>query len=412
PPPPRGGGGGGGPPRNPTQPSEQIDNQSTASPSLSDQSSPIRDCDTKNASASTPLLDHSQPSKRFRELDFIRGAAAICVVYYHWVGDYYGWKYTADIFFANSFFSVDIFFILSGFVMSYAYGKQIEEKMSVGRFALIRLGRLYPLVVVASIAAILATWLLNAYSAFSFNNNLFMNLFLFQGLFGKSDGFITVFWSIGVEFWVGLTLFYGVLRYRVYFINFLIVLALIFFEYGGKSSLFFGIDIGLINNGTRRGLLGIGLGIICYQIYLYYKDVSLSARAKMFIKYGVYILFAFILFYMIAPKKTMHQLNHVYLKILVCVIIVFAALLKNQCKLFCAKWQSWLGDISYSVYVLHSIVIWFTTPLIRSLNLTGYAPEILGGLFVLTITLIVSHYTHKYIEMPAYKWFKGKIGRT
>ncbi|MDR2034668.1 MAG: acyltransferase, partial [Helicobacteraceae bacterium] len=350
-------------------------------------------------------------SNRFLELDFIRGICAVSVIFFHWRGNYANWIWDNTYFFGNAFFAVDIFFILSGFVMSHAYGAKIQEnKINLGSFALLRFGRLYSLVVVGSICAVLTMRLLYNSGGVK-TNDLFMNLFLFQGISGKPDGFIGVFWSIGIEFWVGLTLSYGAIRYKAYFINFLIVLALLFHFYGGKDSLFFGIDVGLINWFVRRGLLGIGLGIIAYQIYLAYKDITFSDYAKRIMKVVFYALFIFIMFYMIAPRKSPPNINYAFLFILASIMILLGALLKNQYKLLCAKWQSWLGDVSYSVYVYHQVVIWFTIPWIRSFNLDNVRSLIIGGIFVLTVTLIVSHYSHKYIEKPAYKWFKGKIAR-
>jgi peptidoglycan/LPS O-acetylase OafA/YrhL len=315
-------------------------------------------------------------------------------------------------------FAVDIFFILSGFVMSHAYGSKIQNnKINLGSFALLRLGRLYPLIVVGSIAAILTYWLLNdrflTVKNLSIADSIFMHMFFFQISRSIGDGFMAVFWSIGIEFWVGLTLFYGVIRYKAYFVNFLIVVALMFYFYGGKNSLFFGIDIGLINGDIRRGLLGIGLGIVVYQIYYSYKNIKLSKITTLFIKSVFYMLFVVLIIWMIASqdmKKTLY-INHAFLAILASAMILLGALLKNECKPFCAKWQSWLGDISYSVYIYHTVVIWFALPWIRSLNLSVLGSLILGAVFVLTITFIVSHYSHKYIEKPAYRWFRKKIGQ-
>jgi peptidoglycan/LPS O-acetylase OafA/YrhL len=332
------------------------------------------------------------------------------VILFHWHGSNVDWIWNDTYFFSNGYFAVDIFFILSGFVMSHAYGAKIQEnKINLRSFALLRLGRLYPLIVVGTIVAILTRSLVHSHNMLH-TNNLFINLFLFQGISKNAGVFIGAFWSIGIEFWVGLTLFYGVIKYKAYFINFLIVLALLFYLYGGKDSLFFGFDIGLINNEIRRGLLGIGLGIIAYQIYSTYKDITFQDYAKRIIKVVLYALFLWIMFYMIAPNKSSPNISSAFFYILAFIIILLGALLKNQCKLFCARWQSWLGDVSYSAYVYHSVVIWFAIPWIRTFNLDNIRALIVGGIFVLIVTLIVSHYSHKYIEKPTYKWFRKKIG--
>jgi peptidoglycan/LPS O-acetylase OafA/YrhL len=312
-------------------------------------------------------------------------------------------------------FCVNIFFILSGFVMSHAYGLKIQEnKINLGSFALLRLGRLYPLMLFCSILVIFTYALVyvsfREEKGYSIIDTIFMNVFLLQGINSHRWGINDAFWSLGVEFWVGLTLFYGVIRYKAYFINFLIVLALLFYFYGGKDSLFFGIDVRLIGHLTRNGLLGIGLGIIVYQIYNALKKYRMSIILTRALKLILYFLCVIIALFILAYKNTNLKIADIYIEIIASVTILLGALLKNQCRLFCAKWQSWLGDVSYSVYVYHWIVIWFVWTWVIKENY-GVSETIIGGFLTLTVTLIVSHYSHKYIEKPAYKWFRKKIGQ-
>jgi peptidoglycan/LPS O-acetylase OafA/YrhL len=349
------------------------------------------------------------------ELDFIRGAAALIVAVYHWLGNWYEYSETAMIIFRGAPFAVDIFFILSGFVMSYAYGKKIEDRqIGLRSFAMLRIGRLYPMILVSSILAVTAFWIVNnrfITPDISIADSIFMNAFLLQGISGKFDGFIGVFWSVGIEFWVGLTLFYGVSRYKAYFINFLIVLALLFFAYGGKNSLFFGFDIGLINENIRRGLLGIGLGVICYRIYSGHKETMPYGWRKSALESAFYLLFILTLFYMIAPQQYTIGVNKIFVEILVCAMILLGATLKNRCRLCCAKWQSWLGDMSYSVYILHMFIVWLATRLIRPLDIGLNISAAIGTVFVVIATLAIAYCSHKYIEKPAYRWLRTLIGQ-
>jgi peptidoglycan/LPS O-acetylase OafA/YrhL len=346
---------------------------------------------------------------RFRELDFIRGILAIFVLIAHYV------LFGNIPYVVHGGFCVNIFFILSGFVMSHAYGRKIGEgKIGLGSFALLRLGRLYPLMFFCSILVMLAYALL--YSTFRTEkgygiiDTIFMNLFMLQGINSDRWGLNDAFWSLGVEFWVGLTLFYGVIRYKAYFVNFLIISALLFYEYAQKRGLFFGIDVGLISPLTRNGLLGIGLGIIVYQIYAVFEKSKAHTPIIWALKGIFYFLCAITASFILVSKNIDIKIADIYIEIIAAVSILLRALLKNQCKLFCAKWQSWLGDISYSVYVYHWIIIWFAWAWVAKENY-GAQETIIGGVFVLIITLIVSRYSSKYIEKPAYKWFRAKIGR-
>ena len=47
--------------------------------------------------------------------------------------------------FYESYLSVDFFFVLSGFVLAYSYGRRLEAELSADQFIIMRLIRLYPL---------------------------------------------------------------------------------------------------------------------------------------------------------------------------------------------------------------------------------------------------------------------------
>lgn len=83
---------------------------------------------------------------RYELLDGLRGVAALMVLLYHVFNDAKAF-YTgpvSDVF--HGFLGVDFFFILSGFVMGYAYDSR-WERMTMGDFIRRRLVRLHPMVV-------------------------------------------------------------------------------------------------------------------------------------------------------------------------------------------------------------------------------------------------------------------------
>jgi peptidoglycan/LPS O-acetylase OafA/YrhL len=76
----------------------------------------------------------------FAGLDGLRGIAALAVVGLH--GNQFI-KFTA--FHPSTYLAVDFFFILSGFVIAYAYDERIKAGLRLGSFLRIRLIRLYPM---------------------------------------------------------------------------------------------------------------------------------------------------------------------------------------------------------------------------------------------------------------------------
>ncbi len=76
------------------------------------------------------------------KLESLRGVAACLVVLVH-----SPFNYGSDSlsFISNSYFFVDFFFVLSGFVMSLAYSSRIHSGLGFKEYSLLRLGRVYPL---------------------------------------------------------------------------------------------------------------------------------------------------------------------------------------------------------------------------------------------------------------------------
>lgn len=94
---------------------------------------------------------------RYDILDGLRGVAALMVLLFHLFNDakcFYVWDVPVNEFY-HGFLGVDFFFILSGFVMGYAYDRQWDS-MSLGAFIKRRLIRLHPMVVMGVLLGLVA----------------------------------------------------------------------------------------------------------------------------------------------------------------------------------------------------------------------------------------------------------------
>ncbi len=90
------------------------------------------------------------PSKpRYEILDGLRGVAALVVLAYHHF-EIYSSGNPADNVFNHGYLAVDFFFILSGFVIGYAYDDR-WDRMTLGSFFKRRIIRLHPLVVLSTL---------------------------------------------------------------------------------------------------------------------------------------------------------------------------------------------------------------------------------------------------------------------
>ena len=85
-------------------------------------------------------------------LDGLRGVAALLVVFYHiFEGFSFAAGGTLITTINHGYLAVDFFFILSGFVISYAYDDRWKKTMTLGNFFKRRLIRLHPMIIMGAV---------------------------------------------------------------------------------------------------------------------------------------------------------------------------------------------------------------------------------------------------------------------
>lgn len=77
--------------------------------------------------------------RRFVALDGLRGIAALCVLLYH--ATYIPFLPR----FANGYLAVDLFFLISGFILGHIYSPRLAAGTTLAQFTVVRLWRFYPL---------------------------------------------------------------------------------------------------------------------------------------------------------------------------------------------------------------------------------------------------------------------------
>jgi peptidoglycan/LPS O-acetylase OafA/YrhL len=88
----------------------------------------------------------TQESSRLRELDSLRGIAALAIVFWHYSQHFQAFPLFGLLqpFYRAGYYSVDFFFVLSGLVLARAYLKQ-ERRLHFTDNAMRRIARIYPL---------------------------------------------------------------------------------------------------------------------------------------------------------------------------------------------------------------------------------------------------------------------------
>src|SRR4051812_42984167 len=90
--------------------------------------------------------------EHFLALDGLRGVAALVVLVMH-KGR---WFYAPGGFLGHGYMAVDFFFLLSGFVIAFAYDSRIKQGLGALDFMRLRLVRLYPLIFLSMLVG--AAW--------------------------------------------------------------------------------------------------------------------------------------------------------------------------------------------------------------------------------------------------------------
>jgi peptidoglycan/LPS O-acetylase OafA/YrhL len=151
------------------------------------------------------------------ELESVRGVAALLVVLFHG-SPWSPWTFDLAII-RNGYLMVDLFFVLSGFVICRAYAHRLTNLSEVMKFQFLRFGRLFPvhllflmLFLLAEIAKCMAASSLGIKSSNSspFVQNtwqaFFEQLMLIHSLWptGNTATFNGAAWSISTEFYTYL----------------------------------------------------------------------------------------------------------------------------------------------------------------------------------------------------------------
>ncbi len=318
-------------------------------------------------------------NKKIYSLDLLRGFAGYGVAtthYMYFVKDKINFEYYSFIF-------VEIFFILSGFVLSKQLIKVYNNKSHLKIFYLRRLFRTIPLYLIALIF----------YTAISnnFNYDFFKFLFFVQKIIPDfvSDNYFMVAWSLSIEefFYLIFPIYLILLRkfqaahLAIFFIIVLSVIKIISHENFSND---------FLRTGTLIRLDSIALGFLL-GIYI----ESIAKFKKVIALLTFLILMIFVNYQSTFINE--NSLNTVYFIFLsqffsILILVFFynlEFLLKTDIlKKICSK----VATQTYSVYLFHLIIMHFLIML--DINL-------INNIFVYFILLfIVSSIIFKYIEKP------------
>jgi peptidoglycan/LPS O-acetylase OafA/YrhL len=352
--------------------------------------------------------------KRFEALDSWRGIAACLVALHHLALSLNSHLDELGLI-PNGYLFVDFFFVLSGFVIAANYEQRLAEGFSVWRFALLRFGRLYPLHLAVLLALILLRLVhsasgLGTPSAFQpplwSADTIIASLLLVQSLhlfdFTPWNG---PSWSISTEFYTYLLFAAAVALSRRRIVLLLLPVA-------GASALALWMLVGSIGTtfdwGLIRCIFGFSVGAITWHVH----------RAGWLRSGSVLELTSVVLIVAFVCHAGNSSLSLAAPPVFALAVLVFAAEAGAVSRLLRAPAWLWLGERSYSIYMVHFLVVWLFADGVKLLRLAHI--ELIAGsenanglwqndvLFLIYTVLVlgVAAGTYRVIEVPARSWFR------
>jgi peptidoglycan/LPS O-acetylase OafA/YrhL len=376
----------------------------------------------------------SQQNHRFVVLDSCRGICACLVALFHFssTSHIYG-----RAFLQGAYLFVDFFFVLSGFVIFASYQEKLKKGFGLGRFLLLRFGRLYPLHLTLLIAFIGADLLklvpsLGSYSAYKpftapgeTPPYIISNLLMIHSL-GIHDrlSFNDQSWSISVEFYTYV--FFAValiaLRDRIkWLIVALLILSPLFLAVFSPQYMNTTFQYGFV-----RCLFGFSAGALCWLLFEQYNTLAARKLSWPRLWDGIEIILVVlvIVFVTIAGSSALTLAVPLLFSLTVLAFAmergVVSRFLKNPLFMF-------LGLLSYSIYMNHMFIkrkLFFSGAMVLnklfhvSLITTVNGEERIGTspwqgdlltLVYLAVLIGASYITFHTIEEPCRKWFKSVV---
>jgi peptidoglycan/LPS O-acetylase OafA/YrhL len=300
---------------------------------------------------------------RLRSLDLLRGLAAIIVIFWHFSGVFKqqpGFQVFRP-FYTNGQTAVDVFFVISGFILQHVYADKFRSKNDLLNFIVRRLARLYPLHLITLL--VVAVLFLGFYFktgvygyVFLYNDfrHFLMNVFFVQYV-GFQDGFSfnAPSWSLSSEFWIniifaGLALVLGRELAVLTGLAIAVVCAIVLIFVHGQWLSLTSIH-GWLEPILLRAAAGFFAGVVTYEIWMRVKVPQATANLILAIS-GCAILA------LMCIPRTFGAI--VYVEATIAIIAAPLMIFSASSSVFAEKVGGsylgrWIGVTSFSVYMWH-----------------------------------------------------------
>ena len=372
---------------------------------------------------------------RYDILDGLRGVAALMVLLYHVFNDaksFFVWPTPVNEFY-HGFLGVDFFFILSGFVMGYAYDTSLTPAPSPGRgetltfwgFIRRRLIRLHPMVVMGVILGVIAfiiqgctKWDGSEVTIEALMWGTLLALFLIPSptgmdVRGNTEAFPLngPHWSLFFEY-IG-SLIYGLLLHRLstkwlrvwVFCGIISLASYALLQEGGGVAYGWSSEPMNLFGGALRMLYAYPMGLLMARMFRERNPEPLHGHVFLFCSLSLVVLLGLPLFGG-KETETIYQL--------VCLFSFFPGIIWIGARGSVQGWRqkavSFLGRLSYPLYAVHFPLIYlYITWVGRDGHpYEGYSQPWLLAIITIAASLIIATLCLLFYDEPLRKKLSRK----
>lgn len=354
-------------------------------------------------------------------LDGLRGVAAIIVVTFH-LTEPLGNGHL-DIIVNHGYLAVDFFFLLSGFVIGYAYDDR-WDKMTIGGFFKRRIERLQPMVILGMTLGAIGFYFTDS-TLWPLIHTVPIWKMLLVMLIGYT--ILPVPLSLDIRGWqemhpmnsVGWSLFFEYIAnilYAVWIRKFSKTTLTVWVCIAALALAHMAITNGDVSGGWTLNVEQVRIGFT-RTIYPFFAGLLLSRIAKpagirhAFLRCSLLVA---VVLYMPRIGGADHLwMNGLYES--VCIIIVFPLIVylgaggkvHSQTE---SRICSFLGDISYPLYLVHYPLVYFYVAWISNHKGVTIVQAWPYALAILIGAIILAYIALKWYDEPVRKWLRKKLG--
>jgi len=349
----------------------------------------------------------------FEKLDALRFFAFFLVIWQHAFSDIFhgitenvNLQMTIDTFTVTGGIGVQIFFVISGFLITFLMisEEKVNGRVNLFFFYLRRVLRIWPLYYLVMILGIFILPYID--SSFVFSGNTFSNLFFLNNIFpeGASSN-VNIAWSVAIEeqFYLFWPLLFILFRNNKKLLSFCCVVLFI------QTSIYASENPGLAAYFSTFGNLKY-LMIGCWGAF-FYSNYKERISASYLLKPNSFYLICFLALFLLSASNLSMSYNYLSRWLLAVFYLYLVIYCVDKSTGKSSSIFSFLGKYTYGMYLYHPIILSFSYIIISKLGYDYTKGDLLKfiiGIMTLLVTIGISILSYEYFEKPILK-LKNKI---